>query len=285
MLRNKILLISSVLTLSLIGSGIYYTYFSSAPCPAQLEYLPVGQSQSIQILSEAHANEAPPTTTTQKNTENQSTQKIFTFSGETVGAQPATFPAAVGNWIIGKDGENTVLVVDGRKWKRGIASAGLADKAKALYGARYAEFLDNVTAYAYFPFAVAGGIDNFTNGTITVRFKAIAGRIDQGAGILFDLKANGDYYALRANPLENNLVLWRFKHGRRSSVTWVRNVNTPSRQWHTLTLTVKDRKIKGYVNEKHYLSETLANPVSGKVGLWTKADSVIYFDDYKVVPE
>jgi len=209
---------------------------------------------------------------------------LFDFSGETVGAPPKTFTAAVGNWVIGRDGKNTVLVVDGRQWKQGVASAGLADKARALYGERYAEFLDNVTAYAYFPFAVAGKVENFTNGEITVEFKAIAGRIDQGAGILFDLKPNGNYYALRANPLENNLVLWRYKHGRRSSVSWVRNVKTPSRRWHTLKLTVDGRQIKGYVNGKQYLAKRLPEPVSGRVGLWTKADSVIYFDNYRVTP-
>ncbi len=219
----------------------------------------------------------------QKTTTTDQQSILFDFSEETVGASPKSFSAAVGNWLIGTDDGNTVLVVDGRKWKQGVASSGLADKARALYGSRYAEFLDNVTAYAYYPFAVAGKVENFTNGEIKLRFKAISGRIDQGAGILFDLKANGDYYALRANPLENNLVLWRYKQGRRSSVSWVRNVNTPSRQWHTLRLTVDGSHIKGYVNGRQYLSYKLSAPVSGRVGLWTKADSVIYFDDYQVV--
>ena len=58
---------------------------------------------------------------------------------------------------------------------------------------RYAEFLDNVQAYAYFPYAVAKGIDDFRGGEISFRFKPVAGRIDQGAGILFNLKPNGDY--------------------------------------------------------------------------------------------
>jgi len=111
----------------------------------------------------------------------------------------------------------------------------------------------------------------------------MAGRIDQRAGILFDLKPNGDYYALRTNPLEDNLVLWRFKHGNRSSVSWVRNVPTPSRQWHDLALRVQGNHVEGYVNGKRYMSHDLPQPVSGKVGVWTKADSVVYFDDYKVV--
>ena len=277
-MKRKILFsAAALLTTSLVGIYVYQAYFRPAAAPDQLEYLNANQPAAFTLVATAHAGQ-PGDSTNSKQTGTM----VYDFSKETVGAQPKTFAPAVGNWIIGTDAGNTVLVVDGRKWKQGTASAGLADKARALYGDRYAEFLDNVTAYAYYPFAVADNLDNFSNGEITVRFKAIAGRIDQGAGILFDLKPNGDYYALRANPLENNLVLWRFKQGKRSSVNWVRHVNTPSRKWHTLRLTVEGTHIKGFVNGKQYLSETLPAPVSGKTGLWTKADSVVYFDDYQV---
>ena len=276
MKRKLTLIAGAVVILSLSSFAVYQNYFLPASAPDRLEYLSDGQTRTISMVSMANAGE------TVKAASSEPGQTFYDFSKETVGAPPRTFTAAVGNWIIGRDGENTVLVVDGRKWQRGVASAGLADKARALYGERYAEFLDNVTAYAYFPFAVAGSVDHFTNGEVTVRFKAIAGRIDQGAGILFDLKPDGDYYALRANPLENNLVLWRYRRGRRSSVSWVRHVNTPTRRWHTLRLTVDGRLIKGYVNGKQYLSQRLPAPVAGKVGLWTKADSVVYFDDYRV---
>ena len=53
------------------------------------------------------------------------------------------------------------------------------------------------------------GIDDFREGEISMRFKPLEGRIDQGAGILFNLKPNGDYLTVRANALENNLVLWQ----------------------------------------------------------------------------
>jgi hypothetical protein len=277
MKRKKTLVTCTVLMLSLLGLYVYTDTYSPAKAPAQLEYLSSTQTKPFSIISVAMADD------TAKPSENKTNgQTFFDFSQETVGSSPKTFAPAVGNWIIGSDNQNTVLVVDGRKWKRGIASAGLADKAKALYGERYAEFLDNVTAYAYYPFAVAANVDNFENGEIDVRFKGVAGRIDQGAGILFDLKTNGDYYALRANPLEHNLVLWRYKHGKRSSVSWVRNVKTPRHKWHTLKLTVNGNLIKGFVNGKQYLAHQLPDSVSGKVGLWTKADSVIYFDDYRV---
>ena len=75
-----------------------------------------------------------------------------------------------------------MLTVDGRQWKEGQSSAGIADKARALYGERYAEFLDRVQTYAYFPYAVVPNVENFTGGEITVRFEGLSGRIDQGAG-------------------------------------------------------------------------------------------------------
>ena len=155
---------------------------------------------------------------------------VQSFDTETVGAEPKSFTAAVGNWVIVDDGGNKALSVNGSQWARGQTSAGLADKARALYGERYAEFLDNVQSYAYFPIAVMNEVADFRNGAITLRFKGVAGRIDQAAGILFNVQPNGDYLTLRANPLEDNLVLWQYVKGKRSSVKWVRNTPSPSGQ-------------------------------------------------------
>jgi len=207
---------------------------------------------------------------------------VFAFSAEKVGESPKTFVPVVGNWRIGKDGDNLVLIVDGTNWSKGQTAAGIADRARTLYGERYAEFLDNVKAFAYFPYAVAVGCDDFRQGEITMRFKTIAGKIDQGAGILFNLKPNGDYLALRANPLENNLVLWKFERGKRSSAKWIKGTPTSSKEWHELKLTVNGPKIAGYIDRKHLLDHTLDKNVAGRVGIWSKADSVVYFDDYTV---
>jgi hypothetical protein len=206
------------------------------------------------------------------------------FSDETVGAEPKSFVSVVGVWRIEADGNNKVLVVDGRQWKEGQTAAGIADKARALYGDRYAEFLDRVQAYAYFPYAVAKDVADFRNGEISVRFEGISGRIDQGAGILFNLKTNGDYLTVRANPLENNLVLWKFEKGKRSSVKWIRDTPTATRQWHDLKVRVAGTKLEAYLDGKRYLEHVLPAPVSGRVGLWSKADSHMYFDDYTVTP-
>ena len=206
------------------------------------------------------------------------------FSTETVGTEPKSFLAVVGIWRIEAENGRNVLTVDGRQWKEGQSSAGLADKARALYGERYAEFLDRVQAYAYFPYAVFKNVEDFRNGEITVRFEGLSGRIDQGAGILFNLKPNGDYLTIRANPLENNLVLWKFEKGKRSSVKWVRNTPTPTRQWHDLKVRISGTKVEGYLDGKLYLEHALPEPVSGRIGLWSKADSYVYFTDYNATP-
>jgi len=205
------------------------------------------------------------------------------FSNETVGAEPQSLVPVVGFWRIENDTGKKVLAVDGRQWKEGQSSAGIADKARALYGERYAEFLDRVQVYAYFPYVVAPKVENFTDGEITVRFEGLSGRIDQGAGILFNLKPNGDYLTIRANCLENNFVLWKFENGKRSSVKWVRNTPTVTRQWHDLRVRISGTKVEGYLDGKLYLEHTLAQPVSGRIGLWSKADSHMYFSDYTVM--
>ena len=206
------------------------------------------------------------------------------LSNETVGAEPKSFLSVVGVWRIEAENGKNVLTVDGRQWKEGQSSAGLADKARALYGERYAEFLDRVQAYAYFPYAVFKDVQDFRNGEIIARFEGLSGRIDQGAGILFNLKPNGDYLAIRANCLENNLVLWKFEKGKRSSVKWVRNTPTATRQWHELKVRIAGTKVEGYLDGKLYLEHTLPEPVSGRIGLWSKADSHMYFADFAAIP-
>src|SRR5215207_9160844 len=209
------------------------------------------------------------------------------FSGETIGAEPKALVPVVGVWRIENEGSKKVLAVDGRQWKEGQSSAGIADKARALYGERYAEFLDRVQAYAYYPYAVSKDVPDFRNGEISVRFEGLSSRIDQGAGILFDqgagilfnLKPNGDYLTIRANCLENNLVLWKFEKGKRSSVKWIRNTPTASHQWHDLKVRISGNRVEGYLDGKLYLEHTLPEAVSGRIGLWSKADSYMHFDE------
>jgi hypothetical protein len=208
------------------------------------------------------------------------------FSKETPGAEPTTFLSVVGNWSIVQDDGKNVLRVDGREWKRGNPAAGLADKARAIYGSKHEEFIDNVKAFAYFPYAVAKGVEEFKDGELTVRFKLIGGALDQCAGILFNLKPNGDYLTVRFNDKEDNVVLWKFESGKRSFVKrGDREVPLPMQEWHTLTVSVKGTEVVASLDGKKILEHTWKEPIAGKIGLWAKTDSVTEFDGFGATPK
>jgi hypothetical protein len=140
-----------------------------------------------------------------------------------------------------------------------------------------------VKAFAYFPYAVANGVDDFHDGEISMRFKLLGGQLDQCAGILFNLKPNGDYLTIRFNGKEDNLVLWTFTNGKRSFVKrGSENMPLAMQQWHTMKIVVKGTQLQGYLNGKLLLEYTLATPVSGKIGVWSKTDSISDFADYVV---
>jgi hypothetical protein len=216
----------------------------------------------------------------------QSKPVTVDVSKEKVGREPTKFLPVVGDWIVTKDEGKTVVMVDGRKWKRGQASGGLADKAREIYGARHEEFIDNVAAFAYFPIAVARDIDKFENGEISVRFKMVGGTLDRCSGILFNVKPNGDYLAVRFNGTEDNLVLWTFNNGKRTFVK--RGAETVPLElggWHTIRMTVHGTQFNAFLDDKPMIEFTLKEPVSGKVGLWSKTDSMSEFDAFTVKPE
>jgi hypothetical protein len=207
-------------------------------------------------------------------------------SKEEVGKEPTRFLPVVGDWLVTKDEGRTVIMVDGRKWKRGQASGSLADKAREIYGARHEEFIDNVAAFAYFPIAVAKDIESFENGTISVKFKMVGGTLDRCAGILFNVKPNGDYLAVRFNGTEDNLVLWTFNNGKRSFVKRAAELQPLELGgWHEIRLTVHGTQFIATLDGKSTLEYTLKEPVSGKVGLWSKTDSMSEFDAFTVTPE
>jgi hypothetical protein len=201
------------------------------------------------------------------------------------GAEPTSFLPMVGNWVVTTDEGRKVVMVDGRAWKKGQPAGGLADKARAIYGSSHEEFIDNVKAFAYFPIAVAKGIDDFHDGDISLRFKLIGGTLDRCAGILFDVHPDGHYLAVRFNGTEDNVVLWTFDDGKRSFVKrGAENVPLELGTWHTLRASVRGTDFKAYLDGKLMLEHTLKAPVSGKVGLWSKTDSMSEFADFVVTP-
>src|ERR1700752_789172 len=99
------------------------------------------------------------------------------LSLETVGRAPVAFEPMVGTWVVGEDAGEKVIVVDGRPW---VASKDnptklLIESARKLYGTSNEELMDNAKQFAYYPVAILKGVENFTNGSISVRFKTVAG--------------------------------------------------------------------------------------------------------------
>ena len=209
----------------------------------------------------------------------------ITVEKDKAGREPTSFLPMVGSWVVAREGKKNVLFIDGRVWKRGQPAGGLADKARALYGARNEDFIESIKSFAYFPIAVAKGVDDFRDGEISVRFQMVGGTLDRCAGILFNVKPNGDYLTVRFNGTEDNVVLWTFNKGVRKFVKRAPELAPLELgTWHTLKIAVKGVDLKGYLDGKLMLEHTLAEPVSGKVGVWAKTDSMTEFDDFTVTP-
>jgi hypothetical protein len=112
----------------------------------------------------------------------------------------------------------------------------------------------------------------------SVKGKAISGKVDQGIGLVFRFRDPKSYYIVRANALENNFRLYRMVNGKRIQFAGA-NVKVTSGEWHTLRVVAKGDHILCYYDGKALIDAHDKTYTSGKIGLWTKADSVIAFDD------
>lgn len=133
-----------------------------------------------------------------------------------------------------------------------------------------------------FPLLIADE-GSFQDLDISVRFKAVSGRVDRAGGLVFRLKDPNNYYIVRANALEANYRLYHVVNGRRSQFAGA-NLKVTSGEWHELRVEVVGNKITCYYDGDKKIEATDSTfKDAGKVGLWTKADSVTYFDDLKVI--
>ncbi len=110
------------------------------------------------------------------------------LSGERVGQAPSRFQPIVGTWRVVQDGADKAVMVDGQPWKasQNNRTALLAERARSFYNASQEDFVDTVKQFAYYPIATLNGVDNFTNGTITMKFKTVSGDLDRASGRLFN---------------------------------------------------------------------------------------------------
>ena len=122
---------------------------------------------------------------------------------------------------------------------------------------------------------------HFRDGDITVAFRANAGRIDQGGGVMWRVQDNDNYYVARFNPLEDNFRFYIVHDGIRSELASA-DVKLSS-GWHTMKIEQKGDTFEGYIDGKQYLEHKDAHlKKAGGVGVWTKADAQTSFDDLKI---
>ena len=124
------------------------------------------------------------------------------------------------------------------------------------------------------------------DGFIEVRFKAVAGSEDRAAGMVWRTKDANNYYVVRANALEDNVVLYKTVNGVRSALDIVGrkggygvDVPVPANRWHSLRIDFQGPRFRvSYNGTQLFEVEDSTFNVSGMLGLWTKADSVTLFD-------
>jgi hypothetical protein len=127
------------------------------------------------------------------------------------------------------------------------------------------------------------------NREISVAFKAVEGNAERAAGIVWRYRDPNNYYIVRANALENNVVLYKVEAGTRLSLApkglpsraYGVKHEIPSARWNTLGVVLKDSLFTVFLNGKQiFQAEDRTFPEAGTAGLWTKADSLTYFADF-----
>lgn len=131
-----------------------------------------------------------------------------------------------------------------------------------------------------FPWCVNKSV-SLADGSVEVKFKPIRGREDQAGGVVWRWKDGDNYYVARANALENNVSLYYTENGRRNTLKYV-DAPVPLNRWHTLRVEFSGSRIRVALNGKVYIELDDAHiKGAGAVGVWTKADSVTAFDDFR----
>src|SRR5215203_3872196 len=237
---------------------------SVSACACALAILIVAACNSQATRSENIAEAPAPT---------QEPGKSFTynFDNDEVGRLPAKFHSALTG--SGAPGQWAVTADASAPSQPNVLAQNSADK----------------TNYR-FPLAIADE-GSFRDLDLSVRFKPISGREDQAAGLVWRLQDANNYYIVRANALEGNVVLYKVQNGKRTDLpvkgegrTYGKKAKVPSGEWSTLRVVANGPVFEVYFNGAKLYEvddKTFAKP--GKVGLWTKADSVTQFDDLSVV--
>ena len=190
--------------------------------------------------------------------------QAVSFGNDTIGAAPP-------GWTITKTGRGEP------KWT--VESDATAPKGKIL----------KQSGNATYPLALKAG-SAIRDGFLEVKFKAISGKQDRAAGLVWRAKDADNYYVVRANALEDNVVLYKTVSGQRLELDIVgrkagygTKASVPPNQWHTLRVEFAGTRFKVIYNGQPLFEvEDATFTEAGMVGLWTKTDSVTLFDEFTV---
>lgn len=190
-------------------------------------------------------------------------------------AAPGSVPA---HWLVGMTHEGGAP-----KWEV------VADPSASSQPSVFAQTSTDNTS-GRFPLAIYEKA-SFTNGSLSVRFKTISGNRDQAAGLIWRYKDPDNYYIVRANALEDNVVLYKVEGGKRLSLepkgtpskTYGVKHKVPKQTWSTLKVNFDGPRFEVFFDGARIMQvEDTTFTGAGKTGLWTKADSVTHFDDFVI---
>jgi hypothetical protein len=173
-------------------------------------------------------------------------------------------------------GVTTALTGSGGPVKWAILDDAAAPAGPRVLAQTSADRTDYRFPLAIFDTPVAADVEVF------VKFKPVAGEVDRAAGIALRLSDKDNYYVVRANALEDNVRLYRVVKGKRIQFAGA-NLKVPSGVWQELGISARGNRFQVSLDGKHLYEatdSTFVNP--GRVALWTKADSVTYFDDLRI---
>jgi hypothetical protein len=156
-------------------------------------------------------------------------------------------------------------------------------------GSKYLAQLDADSTRSRFPVAVLSDV-NGADVDLSVRFRPVSGRVDQAAGLVWRYQSEDNYYIVRANALEDNVVLYKVQNGNRTDLpvkgegrTYGKPAKVPANQWSTLRVVAVGPRFEVHFNGRRlYEVDDTTFTQPGRVGVWTKADSVTHFDDITV---
>ena len=196
--------------------------------------------------------------------------------------RPRNFYTHGGEWKrVTADGR-TVCMQDGSRAGLGISS-GVAGVAGKLMGQALQDFLDNIEAYYYFPLAIARDIE-VGDAMVRVLVKPVSGNIDRAGGIAFGIRDVSNYFVLRINALEDNVILFEYVNSRRLQRASLKKT-IPSGVWQEVAVRISGNEVKGFLDGREVIAYAASQPPQGLVGLWTKADSVTLFDRMTIETE